>query len=121
MFAFGCSVETSVLQSGLTSMFCQFYAAFQSRRANRAHDFPSCANRSNHVPTLNFTFAHLEKWRRFFWLSLHCWENRSHICMRDFFRNHFMLGNNFGVFLMWLLGLDLGWVMVRLGLVRLGS
>ena len=50
------------------------YAAFQSPRANGAHDFPSCANRSNHVPTGNFPFAPLEKWRRFFCLSLHRWE-----------------------------------------------
>ena len=50
------------------------YAAFQSPRANGAHDFPSCANRSIHVPTGNFPFAPLEKWRRFFCFSLHCWE-----------------------------------------------
>ena len=42
------------------------YAAFQSPRANGAHDFPSGANRSIHVPTGNFPFAPLEKWRRFF-------------------------------------------------------
>ena len=41
-------------------------AAFQSPRANGAHDFPSGANRSIHVPTGNFPFAPLEKWRRFF-------------------------------------------------------
>ena len=49
-------------------------AAFQSPRANGAHDFPSCANRSIHVPTGNFPFAPLEKWRRFFCFSLHRWE-----------------------------------------------
>ena len=27
----------------------------------RAHNFPSCANRSNHDPTLNFPFTHLER------------------------------------------------------------
>ena len=32
------------------------YAAFQSPRANGAHDFPSCANRSIHV-------SHLHLWR----------------------------------------------------------
>ena len=50
------------------------HAAFQSPRANGAHDFPSCANRSIHVPTGNFPFAPLEKWRRFFCLGLHRWE-----------------------------------------------
>ena len=48
-------------------------AAFQSPRANGAQDFPSCANRSIHVPTGNFPFAPLEKWRRFFCFSLHRW------------------------------------------------
>ena len=49
-------------------------AAFQSPRANGAHDFPSCANRSNHVHTGNLPFAPVEKWRRVFCLSLHRWE-----------------------------------------------
>ena len=53
---------------------CTPHAAFQSPRANGAHDFPRGANRSIHVPTGNFPFAPLEKWRRFFWFSLHRWE-----------------------------------------------
>ena len=57
-----------------SGQFACTYAASQSRRAKRAHDFPSSANRSNHVPTGNFPFAPLEKWRRFFCLSLHRWE-----------------------------------------------
>ena len=55
----------SVIFSVFLGFIC-FDAAFQSPRANGAHDFPSCANRSIHVPTGNFPFAPLEKWRRFF-------------------------------------------------------
>ena len=60
------------------TLFCYYeqgcFAAFQSCRANRIFEFPSCENRSNHVPTGKFPFAPLEKSRYFRRLNLHRWE-----------------------------------------------
>ena len=95
--------------SSCMRLHCATHAAFQWRRANRVHDFPSCANRSNHVPPW---ISHLHIWRRVDGFSGSVCTAGKKMALFNikpciiahthagtiFFRNHFMLGNNVGVF-----------------------